>query len=158
MSRRYTKVAREALGNRGFVAHCRDLIESPAWLTMPVNTKRFIEFLELEHLRHGGRENGELLAPYNQLMAFGISRRLIPATISDAVTRGLVEVTHRGRSHHFGRKVDPSRYRLTYLQWILRGATGPDWIPPTNDWRAYRPPPKPARRRHPKLWLVITND
>jgi len=149
--------ARAALGHRGFVAHCRELCDSDAWQNAPLNVRRLLQFLELEHLRHAGKENGFLVAPYNQLVAFGIGRSLIKPAINDAVRRGLLQVTHHG-SHHANGRVDPSRYRLTYLQWKLVGATGPEFIPPTNEWKQYREPPKPPRRRKPSLRVVVTNE
>jgi len=38
--------------------------------------------------------------------------------------------------HAIRGKPDRSMYRLTFLQWKLNGATGPQWIPPTNEWKA----------------------
>ena len=52
---------------------------------------------EIEHLRHGGADNGSLLATYNQLEAFGIGRRFIFGAIREAEQRGLVVVERGGR-------------------------------------------------------------
>src|SRR5215472_8737003 len=145
--------ARDALGHRGFIAHCRELRDSDAWRNLPLNVRRLLEFLELEHLRHNGKENGYLLAPYKQLVAFGIGRRLVKPAIDNAVRRGLLQVTHHGSYRQ-----NPSRYRLTYLQWKLVGATGPEFIPPTNEWKRYQEPPKRPQRRKPKLSVVITSE
>ena len=75
-----------------FVAHPRELRESSAWLALPDNARRILDRLEIEHMRHGGAENGTL-----------------PCTYSDFVLHGL----RGGRSISEFR--NPSRYRLTYI-------------------------------------------
>src|SRR5215472_10605595 len=66
------QAAKTALGNAGFIPHSRELRVSDAWRTRPINVARFIEFLEMEHLKHSGRENGSLHAPYDELVRYGI--------------------------------------------------------------------------------------
>jgi hypothetical protein len=119
-----------------------DFLRSPAMAGASINLLRLLRFLKVEHLQHCGRENGCLLAPYDQLVLFGITRRLIPATIKEGVERGLVRVQARGRG---GRGTQlPSLYRITFLP-----AFGE---PPTDEWRQYvlppsvRPPCRPASR------------
>ena len=58
-----------------FIWLTRELLMSDAWRSQGINTVRFIHFLLLEHLRHGGQENGKLKAPRRQLRAFGIGAR-----------------------------------------------------------------------------------
>jgi len=86
----------------------RDLLGSEAWRSMAVNTRKLVDFLMLEHMSQGGRENGRLMAPRQQLEAFGIGARHISPAIEEAVDLGLVEV-RRGT----GRR--PSVYALTWL-------------------------------------------
>ena len=45
----------------------RSLIQSDAWRAAGINTRRFIDFLLLEHMAHGGKANGKLKAPGRQL-------------------------------------------------------------------------------------------
>ena len=156
--------AKSALGNDGFVPHRRELLESAAWRTRPINVMRLIEYLEAEHLRHCGKENGFLTAPYGQLERHGIGRRFIKDAIDDAVARGLVRITRQGSHWHR----TASRYQLTYLAWKLLGATGPEYVKPTDEWRDYRERRKQRRSRQrdgkgrfvtaSKLALVINND
>src|SRR5438477_11588565 len=76
----------------GFIWHTRELLMSPAWRTRGISCVRLLEFLEIEHLAHGGVANGSLVAPTDQLERFGISRRLIHPAIAEAEEKGLVVV------------------------------------------------------------------
>ncbi|MFZ5671732.1 MAG: hypothetical protein ACOZAM_02085 [Pseudomonadota bacterium] len=114
------------------------LISSDAWRFRSIHCTRLLDFLEIEHLRHGGVENGALVAPYNQLETFGIGRRFISKTIAEAETRKLVEVKRGGLK---GRGMsDLSRFRLTYC-WTKSRVNGLwDWHLPTDDWQTYKEP------------------
>lgn len=116
-----------------WIWHTLDLLASPAWRGRSINCVRLIEFLEIEHLRHGGNENGSLLAPYSQLVDFGITRRLIAEAIREAEQRGLVRVERGGRKGTT--LTELSRFRLTY-HWTKTRTNGLwDWQPPTDDWK-----------------------
>jgi hypothetical protein len=91
-----------------FVMLPLSLLTSDAWGSLGLNAKRFIEFLMIEHMRHGGRANRKLLAPRRQLERFGIGSHFISSAIDNCERVGLVDC-HRG----FGRY--PSRYALTWL-------------------------------------------
>jgi hypothetical protein len=104
----------------------RELLRSDAWRSLSINGRRFIDFLLLEHMRHGGRKNGDLIAPQRQLIAFGIGAHFVVGAINETDTIGLVDCM-RGR----GRR--PSVYALTWLP-LLNGTL------PTNRWRSYRNP------------------
>jgi hypothetical protein len=62
----------------------------------------------IEHMRHGGKANGKLLAPRRQLERFGIGSHFVSAAIENCECVGLVDC-RRG----FGRS--PSLYALTWL-------------------------------------------
>ena len=96
-----------------FVMLSLSLLRSKAWQEMSINCRRFIDFLMVEHMQHGGAENGRLVAPYDQLEQSGLSRRLISSAINEAEERGLVRV-RRGGMKPFVKRA-PSRYRLTFL-------------------------------------------
>jgi hypothetical protein len=112
-----------------------EMLLHPAFLEASINCRRFIDALEVENMNHAGRENGNLVMPYNQLQRWwGIPRRLIRRTIDEAVERGLVEERRGGWRLSFA-KSDPNRFRLTYR---------PAWEgtprkerPATNEWRQY---------------------
>ena len=121
-----------------WIWHTIDLLSSPAWLTRSINCRRLIDFLELEHLRHAGVENGSLLAPYTQLVRFGITRRLIAEAIREAEARGLIQLERGGKKGTV--MTELSRYRLTY-QWTKTRKSGHwDWLEPSDDWKRYAKP------------------
>lgn len=122
--------------NEGFVWHTRELLMSPAWRSRSINCVRLLEFLEIEHLAHGGQENGFLVAPFDQLQRFGIPRRLIKAAIQEAEALGLL-VVRRGKL--IGQKrPKANRYRLTYF-WTRTDIDGVrDVQEPSDEWKRYR--------------------
>lgn len=117
----------------GFIYHTLDLMASPAWQGRSIACARLVDFLELEHARHGGAENGSLLAPYTQLVEFGIGRRLIAPAIREAERRGLIRVERGGKK---GTAItELNRFTLTYF-WTKRIENGLwNWQEETDDWR-----------------------
>jgi hypothetical protein len=123
-SRRVKKIKGPPKGEP-WVWHTAELMASPAWRSRSITCVRLLNFLEIEHLNHAGHENGALMAPYDQLSKFGLSRCLISEAIDEAEFLGLL------RSKRGGRWADtnqPSTYRLTYL-------SDRDLNPPTNEWK-----------------------
>jgi hypothetical protein len=114
-----------------FIGLSRNLLISDAWRTLLVPSRNFIEYLMIEHMNQGGKRNGFLVAPYGQLVQFGISRKFIGVVILQTTANGQVDVA-RGT----GRAAN--RYALTWLP--LAGETVP-----TDRWRAYRRGGKPLR-------------
>lgn len=114
-----------------------ELISSDAWRFRSMHCARLLDFLEVEHLRHGGVENGSLVAPYSQLETH-IGRRFINKAIAEAEARKLIEVKRGGLK---GRAMtDLNRFRLTYC-WTKIQVNGLwDWNLPTDDWKTYEEP------------------
>ena len=108
-----------------WVWHTQELLASPAWKAQRINGRRLIDFLLIEHMAHAGLENGNLLAPYDQLVTFGLARRLIWETIDRAEFCGLIRVKHGGR---WVGTNQPSTYRLTFL-------SDSDRHVPTDEWK-----------------------
>jgi hypothetical protein len=106
-----------------FVKLYRDLLESDAWRSLSINARRLLDFLMIEHMRHGGKRNGFLLAPREQLEKCGIGARHISPAIEEAERVGLVDCK-RGVGQR------PSMYTLTWLQLS-------DGSDPSNRWRFY---------------------
>lgn len=91
-----------------FVMLPRNLLHSAAWRGLGLQARRLVDFLMLEHLRHGGQRNGHLVAPHRQLVEFGIYPAAVASAIKEASDAGLVDVVRgEGRS--------ASRYTLTWL-------------------------------------------
>lgn len=119
------KKLRQPPAGEPWVWTTRELLESPSWQAQSINGRRLMDFLLLDHMGHAGKENGRLMATYDQLVKFGITRRKITAAIRELEFLGLVECEHGGRYNMSNR---PSTYRLTFYY------TG-DGIPATNQWK-----------------------
>lgn len=113
----------------------RDLLASPAWRARSQHCGRLIDFLLIEHLNHAGRENGNLAAPYAQLVEFGLGRRFISGAIREGEALGLIEVKRGGKKNLVADHI--SRYRLTFLCEKRRDSTTRSyyWVAPSNDWK-----------------------
>jgi hypothetical protein len=104
----------------------RDLLRGDAWRSLGINERRVIDFLLIEHMSKGGRENGKLKAPYRQLVHFGVSARRTAKAIAGAEARGLI-VCRRG-----GMRV-ATVYTIAWLPL-------PDGSMPAQAWREFRDP------------------
>lgn len=102
-----------------------DLLASEAWRALSINTRRLMDFLMIEHRNHAGLENGNLMAPYDQLEKVGLTRECIAAAVNEAEFLGLIRVQRGGKYAGTNR---PSTYRLTFY-------ADKDGAPPTNDWK-----------------------
>jgi hypothetical protein len=107
-----------------FVILPRDLLRSDAWRSLGINERRLIDFLLLEHMRHAGKQNGNLKAPRQQLHAFGIGTHFVSAAIQSTEERGLIQC------HRAGMRV-ATTYALTWLPTC-------DGVPPTHAWRRFQ--------------------
>jgi len=104
----------------------RDMLASPAMRALSLTGRRLLDFLLIENMNHAGTENGALMATKDQLMAIGLSRRLIADAIRENVFLGLVRV-ERGRLTRGGVKA-PNLFRLTFY-------ADKDGSPATNEWK-----------------------
>ena len=103
----------------------RELVSSPAWRSRSVNCVRLIDFLMVEHMNHAATSNGRLMAPYDQLVKWGLTRSEIRTAIDEACFLGLVRAERGGR---WAATNLPSTYRLTF-QPDHEGSA------PSNDWK-----------------------
>lgn len=115
-----------------FLALRRDLLESDAWTEMTLAARLALDRLAIEHMAHGGKENGNLIVTYDDFAAFGVRRASVAEAIRLLEKLGLIVVTERGRGGNaeFRR---PARYRVTFLS---SGRASP-----TNEWASYAPRP-----------------
>jgi len=109
----------------GWVPHRYQLLVSPAWRHRPRPLARILERLEIEHLTHGGAENGHLVVSYAQFIAHGVSRKAIRSALSVGVALGLLEVIQT--EEWVGDIRAPNEYRLTYLPAKHRRAPTDEW-------------------------------
>jgi len=111
-----------------YVPHIRQLIEAPAWRTLSLSARRVLDRIELEHLRHGGKENGQLAVTFEQFVAFGIHRHAIAPAIREARALGFLKITSPGAAGNAEFRA-PNRFKLTYLP-----SMGTN--PATHEWRS----------------------
>ncbi|WP_434012616.1 hypothetical protein [Methyloceanibacter sp.] len=109
----------------------RDMLESEAWRSASINTRRVVERLMLEHMAHAGTMNGKLVCTYDDFEKWGAWRRRICSSIRDAVDRGLIVVTEKGRASS-GENRWPNKYALGWLPMH-------DGAPALNRWKAWTP-------------------
>jgi hypothetical protein len=86
--------------------------------------------LEVEHMKHGGAENGRLQVTFNQFVEWGVERNRIAPAIRELVALGIVEITERGCAGN-ERYRRANRFRLTYVNSKSREQ-------PTHEWRKIR--------------------
>ena len=120
-----------------FIWETLEMLKSDAYWTLTRAGHRFIAFLAIEHMQHGGKKNGKLKAPHRQLADRICSKSHVVAAIMEAEELGFVDC-HRG-----GRR-SATTYALTWLPLY-------DGTPATNRWRKYRNPelkpwPKPPKQ------------
>lgn len=104
----------------------RELIASPAMRALSLTGRRLLDFLLIEDMNHAGTENGNLIATYRQLVAFGLSGRLISDAIAELEFLGLVRVRHGGMTR--GNVKRENLYRLTFY-------ADSECRPATNEWK-----------------------
>ena len=117
-----------------YVKMLRSLLESDAYRGLGINGRRVLDFLELEHMRKGGKKNGDLKATYRQLTEFGVSGH-VNDTITDLERRGLILCNRVYRV--------ATTYTLTWLG--LPGGKMPE-----QRWKTFHDPALHADRRRPK--------
>lgn len=121
-------------GDQPWIWHQAELLRSPAWRARSLYCVRLIEFLLLEHMAHAGTENGNLAAPYDQLVRFGLGRRYIRPAIEEAEALRLIEVRRGGKRGLVEHAMN--RYRLTFYATRVVPETGhPYWVAPGDEWR-----------------------
>ena len=113
------------LDDTAWVPHRLDMMASPAWRSRPRPLAKMIERLEIEHMRHGGKENGNLVVTYDQFEAYGVSRRAICQMIEAGQALGIIEVIKP--ENWYGDVRPPNVYRLTYIPAKGKRAPTDEW-------------------------------
>jgi hypothetical protein len=116
MAKRRTAIAGQ------FIARPRQLIDSPVLWVLSLAAHRALIRIELEHMAHGGSENGKLPVTYKDLERCGIHPNAIAPALRELEALGIIETTRRG----YGGAAEvrePSLYRLTYVMAWNAGRT-----------------------------------
>jgi hypothetical protein len=119
-----------------FIQLRAEMLKSPAWQGLSLCARRVLDRLAVEHLNHGGKENGKLRVSYEQFEKVGIHKRHLRRALLDLKTRGLVKVD-RGRGGK-GQFRAPNIYTLTFLP--IGG------VDATDEWRSFQPDDKALSR------------
>src|SRR5271165_1574743 len=98
-----------------WVAHPRQLLESPAMRVLTLSERRALDRIELEHMDHGGAENGKLPVTYADFEKWGVRPDSIAGAIRALEALSLIEITRHGYAGSAEKRA-PSLYRLTYLR------------------------------------------
>jgi hypothetical protein len=109
----------------------REMLESEAWRQLSAAAKMVVFRIAIEHMHHGGTENGALKVTYADFELYGVRRMSIRAAIESAVDHGFITITQPGRRSS-GPNRWPAHYALTWL--ALK-----DGSSPSNAWRRCKP-------------------
>jgi hypothetical protein len=110
-----------------FIAYPRSMLESHAFMARSPAAMRVMHRIEIEHMNHGGAENGRLQVTFDQFVEYGVTRRLIAPAIRELTALGFLEVTEPGHAGADG-EGKANRFRLTYVNCKSREQ-------PTNEWQ-----------------------
>jgi hypothetical protein len=114
--------------NPAFIMTRLVMLDSVAyWALKPIEV-RILEVIEIEHMRHGGAENGRLIVTRRQLEKRGIHKDVIAPSLRALEALGFIEITERGVAG-IGEHAKAHRFRLTYVQ-----------PKPTDEWRKFHDP------------------
>jgi hypothetical protein len=97
-----------------FIPHLRQLLESPSMRALRLVEHRVLARIELEHMDHGGCENGKLPVTYADFEKWGVRADSIAGAIRALAALGLIEITRHGYAGAAERR-EPNLYRLTYI-------------------------------------------
>jgi hypothetical protein len=110
-----------------FVYYTREMIESPAYRVLSLQGRKVMRRLELEHMAHGGQDNGKLPCRYHDFINYGCRRHGLSAALIEVEALGFVETMSRGTRAYGNVPGKASTFRLTYLH----TQDGPS----TNEWK-----------------------
>ena len=123
---RFTKMNRPPEGT-SWCWLTADMLASPAWRALTGNAMKIVMRIALEHLRHGGVENGKLPVTYTDFVKFGVRRNTVRESILVAQHLGFIDRTSTGEVPWHGDIRAPGTFSLTWLP-RYNGA------PPSNRW------------------------
>jgi hypothetical protein len=134
-----------------YIAHRLAMIESPAYRVLSFHARRCLDRIEIEHLRHGGNENGQLPVTYGQFIEYGVmSRRFVGPALRELEALGFIEITEHGCAGNAAHRA-PNKFRLTYIP--------AEWKA-TDEWRRIKTIEeameiaKKAQAKKPSKWRV----
>jgi hypothetical protein len=105
-----------------------EALESPAYRALSLSGHRVLARIQIEHARHGGKENGKLPVTFQNFEDYGIHRHAIAPAIRETEALGFIRITQLGRAGNGEFRI-PNKFALTHLP------TEDGQIAATDDWR-----------------------
>jgi hypothetical protein len=97
-----------------YFPHRLAMIESPAWKALSLVARRCLDRIEIEHMQHAGKENGQLPVTYDHFVEHGIGRRFVAPGLRELEALGFIQVTEQGVAGNAEHRA-PNKFRLTYV-------------------------------------------
>lgn len=113
-----------------FIWYGREMIESPAYRVLSLQARKVMRRLELEHLAHGGQENGRLPCRYQDFVEYGCRKNTLAAALIEVQVLGFAITVRLGTKAFANIPGKATTFRLTYLA----SRDGPA----SNEWKAWK--------------------
>jgi hypothetical protein len=110
-----------------WISYPYSMVASPAFQALSLGAIRVMHRVEMEHMEHGGAENGRLQVTYDQFEDYGVHRHAIGPAIRELEALGFIEITAKGCAGNENHR-RANRFRLTYVNMKSREQ-------PTHEWR-----------------------
>jgi hypothetical protein len=140
-----------------FVPHRRSMLESPAWRMLPHLARQVLDAIEIELMRHGGKDNGKLTVTYVDFAKYCASQN----------SRTLVQAVRQGEALGFiiivrgiggiGAARQANQYRLTYMPGMNGGPPGDEWKKVQSEEDALARLAGVKKRRQQTAWFKTAN-
>ena len=126
-NRKRPKTYKPDEANPAFIMTRLVMLDSVAYWALKPIERTILSVIEIEHMRHGGVENGRLIVTRRQFEKRGIPIKAIASGLRALEALGFIQIT-RGAAG-IGDHAQAHRFRLTYVQ--------PN---PTDEWRKHHDP------------------
>jgi hypothetical protein len=93
----------------------KEILESFAWRALSSAGQKVVSRVGVEHLAHGGCQNGSLPVTYRNFEQYGIGPNSIYPALAEAMELGLLERMEAGSQAWGEMKGRPARYALGWL-------------------------------------------
>jgi hypothetical protein len=113
-----------------FVMLPRSLLESYAWRALSRAGHQVVARVVIEHLAHGGRENGRLIVRYEDFLEYGIHLHAIAPAQREVCALGLLIMVERGRAGN-------AEYRIPH-KWALAFVKGKHGAMHSTTWKRFQ--------------------
>jgi hypothetical protein len=123
--RKRPKAHKSDEANPAFIMTRLVMLDSTAYWALKPIERTILNIIEIEHMRHGGKENGRLVVTRRQFEKRGIHKDAIAPSLRALEALGFIEITERGAAG-VGDHAQAHRFRLTYVQ--------PN---PSDEWRKF---------------------